>query len=223
MESIISFISNPWFKLSILAIIGVFLFVWFLRRYHFYYGNFGEGNVYKSLKKLYDKNDYPFIRQIILPVNAKSYAYYDAIVFGDKFIYNIEIKNHNGYLVVDPLDKWIFIDKNAKEITIPNAFYELEVKTHILNRYLEINPNKIINVCIYNKNTKIKGVKGRNQLINVKQIHSFINYFESIEDEPKIPISFIESKGNFVVSHNMKKLSKRRSVISRLKYLRIKR
>lgn len=223
MEKILSFINNPIFKLSIVLIIILFVLFWFIKYYRFYMGNFKEGNVFKSLKRLYRKKDYPFIRQIILPINAKSYAYYDAIVFGDKFVYNIEIKNHDGYLVVDPLDKWIYVNKSAKEKSIPNAFYELEVKSHILNRYLEINPSKIINVCIYNKNTKIKGDKGQYNLISVKQIHSFINHFESLENEGKFPISFIEGKGNFVVSHNVKKAIKRKGVINRLKDLRIKR
>ncbi|MGL4382374.1 MAG: nuclease-related domain-containing protein, partial [Bacilli bacterium] len=110
-ESLMIFI----YVISILLILIIVIRFYLSKR-----GYFGEGNIYKILKKLYLKNDYPYIKQIILPINKQNYVYYDAIVFGDYFIYIIEVKNHNGRIIIDPLDDWIYVDSKETKYTINN-------------------------------------------------------------------------------------------------------
>ena len=224
MNAIISFFSNNYYLLFIIYILGFLLLVYFVfkLRNHFV-GNFHEANVIRKLKKIYHKYNYPYIKEIILPINQESYAYYDAIVFGDKFIYLLEIKNHAGTILIDPLDDWIFIDSKKKKFVFMNPFYELELKKHILNRFLEINKTRIIEIVVYNNATKLEGSKGKNHLISFNKLSSIIRYYEEKENVSKIPPNVIEKKGNYILEINVKKRKIRKEVINGLKDQRMKR
>lgn len=189
---------------------------------HHFTGNFGEGNVHKRLKKVYGKYDFPYIKQIILPINEETYAYYDAIVFGDRFIYLIEIKNHKGKLIVDGINDWVYIDDKQNEHVFINAFYENDVKKHILNRFLNLNQYRIIEVVVLNNKTSYFGQKGKNNLINAKQLKAFIQHFESKENIGKIHPAYIVKKGNELLGLDVKKRSVRKRVINDLKNQRTK-
>jgi len=186
-------------------------------------GTFHEANVFKRLKKIYKKYDYPYIKEIILPINKDSYAYYDAIVFGNKFFYLLEIKNHNGPILIDPLDDWQCLNNKKHAISFMNPFYELELKKHILNRFVEIDKNRFIEVVVYNNKTKPQGKKGKNHLISVAQISSLINHYENKQDIKGFSPDFIEKKGNYLLEINVKKRSVRKSVITDLKIQHTKR
>lgn len=189
---------------------------------HYFSGNFGEGNVHKRLKRIYNKYDYPFIKEIILPINEETYAYYDAIVFGDRFIYLIEIKNHKGKLIVDDINDWSYIDDHQKEHVFINAFYENDVKKHILNRFLNLNQHRIVELVVLNNKTSYFGQKGNNNLINAKQLKAFIQHFEAKDNIGKINPQYIVKKGNELLALNVKKRGVRKSVINDLKNQRTK-
>lgn len=183
---------------------------------NYYYGNFGEGNIFKTLNKIYHKYDYPYIKQIILPINKGVYTYYDAIVFGDYYIYIIEVKNHDGLLMVDTLSDWTFIDKKTKEHTLSNPFYDNEVKKHILNRLLDLKDNRIIEIIVANNGVNLKGRKGDNIIVRRKDLAKIIRQFENRPSVSKMPPAFIEKKGNFLLSANIKNRKIRKKVINDL-------
>lgn len=224
MDKVIDFFyKNYIFVLILYTIIILVLIFLILKFIKYYFGNFHEANIFRRLKKLYNKYDYPYIQQIILPINKETYAYYDAIVFGDKFIYLLEIKNHIGKVFIDPLDDWTYYDKKGQEHHFMNPFYELELKKHIINRFLEVDKNRIIEITVYNTKTKPQGNKGKNHLIAVNQISSLIQYYEKKENITKFSPDAIEDKGNNILEINVKKKSIRRKVINDLKNQRAKR
>lgn len=223
MNSIINFLLNNQITLLIIYLLVILLITFIvLNIKHNYIGNFNEASFYRILKKLYKKYDYPYIKEIILPINKETNIYYDAIVFGDKFIYIIEIKNHQGKVKIDPIDDWYYINKN-KKFPFINPFYDLDLKLHVLNRYLEINRFHIIPITVYSKNTLVEGSKGNNNLIKFSQITSFIKYFESKENVSKFSADFIEKKGNYILDINVKNRKARRRLIYDLKNSHIKR
>ncbi|MDL2211838.1 NERD domain-containing protein [Erysipelotrichaceae bacterium OttesenSCG-928-M19] len=224
MKEIINFItSNYYIIIAIYLIVFVLLIILFYKFKHSYIGTFSEANIFRKLKKIYKKYDYPYIKEIILPINKESYAYYDAIVFGDKFIYLIEIKNHHGDILIDPLDDWVYVESSNKQHPFINPFYELELKKHIINRFLEININRIIEIVVYNTKTKPQGSKGKNHLIAANQLNSIIKHYESRENIPKFSPDLIEDKGNYLLEINIKKKKIRRKVINDLRNQRTKR
>lgn len=211
--------TNYYIVFFFLLLIIVLLLLLGRRVYHYFHGNFGEGNIFRRLKKLYEKYDYPYIKQIILNYNKKSYAYYDAIVFGNYYVYILEIKNHHTTLKIDPIDYWQFKEGN-EIINIINPFYELEIKKHILRRYLEIDAHRIIDVVIINDKTTINGPKGNNHLIKPSQITALIRHYETNPKVSKMPPKFIEKIGNNILRLNKKK--KRRQIINNIKNQRVK-
>lgn len=223
MSGIIDFLINNQITLLFIYLILFFLVIFFgLKIKHHFIGNFNEASFYRYLKKIYKKYDYPYIKEIILPINKETNIYYDAIVFGDKFIYIIEIKNHQGKLRIDAIDDWYYINKNNKYPFI-NPFYDLDLKLHVLNRYLEINKYNIIPVTVYSSQTKIEGSKGRNNLIKFSQISAFIKHFESKENVSKFTPDYIEKKGNYLLGINIKNRKERKKLINDLKNSHIKR
>ena len=224
MDKIINFLYDNYFLIIIIYIIIIILLIYLILKFiKYYFGNFHEANVFRRLKNIYNKFDYPYIKQIILPINKETYAYYDAIVFGDKFIYLLEIKNHQGNILIDPLDDWTYHDKKGQEYHFMNSFYELELKKHIINRFLEVDKHRIIEVTIYNTKTKPQGNKGKNHLIAVNQINSLIQHYEKKENISKFSPDIIEQKGNYILEINIKQRSIRKKVINDLKNQRIKR
>ena len=223
MQTIIDFVLKYdylAFALLIVLLIGLILLIKMIIK--IVIGNFNEANVFKRLKKIYKTNDYPYIKEIILPINKETYAYYDAIVFGNKFFYLIEIKNHKEQLFIDPLDDWYFVNKK-KKIAFTNPFYELELKKHILNRFLEIDKNRLIEVVVYNTVAVPKGNKGKNHLIAVNQINALIKHYEQKDDLKSFGPDFIEKKGNYLLEIAINKKKIRKNVIEDLKSQRIKR
>lgn len=223
MDAILKFFTSNIIIIYFSIIFIILLFILTLKKlYHYFYGNFNEANIFRRLRRLYKKYDYPFIKEIILPINKESYVYYDAIIFGDYYIYILEIKNHNNTLLIDSLDDWIVKDKKHS-IKIMNPFYELELKKHILNKYIDINLYRIIEVTIYNNKTIIKGNKQNNILIKASQITSLIRHFESNTKYKKFSPNLIEEKGNYILDINVKKRKIRKKIISDLKNQRLKR
>jgi len=215
---------NEHFYIMVAIYIMAFLVIVLLSR-HFYLkkkGIFGQATLYTRLRKLYDEKDYPWIKEIILPLNDQQYLFYDAIVFGDKHIYLIEMKNQKGEIVSDLLDDWYFIDGKMNQIIIPNAYYDLEVKTHILNKLLRQHLNRYINVIVCNEETTIKPPYDKNRIINVKQIESFIKFHEQKSNLKTISIKNIENMGNFILSKNVSNWFIRRKEINKVKNQRIK-
>lgn len=214
--------SNPIFYLFFYLVLIIIII--FIIRYiqNTFIGNFKEAKLFKYLKRLYKQEDYPYIKEIILPINSDTYVYYDAIVFGDKYIYIIEFKNHDGLLLIDPVDDFTFVNRNMKSYTFTNAFYETELKKHILNRFLEVNRERIVEIILVGPKTKIEGIKGNNYLIRLNQVNNFIKYHENKSDISKFNIDFIESKGNYLLSSNVKKRSIRKKIIDELKNSRSK-
>ena len=222
MDNIIDFFINNQITLLFVYFIIIVLVVLLIYKVkHHFFGTFNEAKFYRYLKRLYKEKDYPYIKEIILPINKETYLYYDAIVFGDKFIYLIEIKNHNGEVKIDPLDDWYYY-KNKVHPFI-NPFYDLDLKLHVLNRYLEINKYRLIPVTVYSPQTKIVGYKGKNNLIMFSQIAAFIEHFESNPNTKKFTPDFIEEKGNYILDINIKKKSIRKQVINDIKNNHIKR
>lgn len=200
------------FILSYIIIIVLVIYLFFLLK-HIIVGNFGEGNVLLTLKKIHKKYDYPYIKHIILPINKGVYTYYDAIVFGDYYIYIIEIKNHDGLVQIDTLDDWVYVDKRMKEHIITNPFYENEIKRHILNRLLDLKEDRIVEIIVANNTTNIKGRKGNNIVIRKKDLANTIYKYEHNATVSKLSHNFIEKKGNFLLSADVKNKKIRKKVI----------
>lgn len=222
-EQILKNIYGNTFLLIIIYVLIIIIFiVLVLKIRKILKGNFGEANIFRRLKRIYNQYDYPYINQIILPINKESFAYYDSIVFGNKFIYILEIKNHSGNIKVDAIDDWIYLDKNKEKYTIVNPFYELELKKHILNRFLEIDRSRIIEVVVYNNNTKCIGNKKNHHLIAVNQIAALIKHYEK-KDVSRFTPDLIEKKGNYILDINIKNKKIRKKVINDLENQRTKR
>lgn len=218
----IDLFTNPIFYLVFYIVLIIIILLIIKLIFNKHIGKFKEAKLFKYLKKLYKQTDYPYIKEIILPINEDTYVYYDAIVFGDKYIYIIEFKNHDGLLMIDPVDDFTYIDSNLNKNTFTNAFYETEVKKFILNRFLEINKDRIIEVVVIGPKVKVQGEKGNNYLIKLSQVNNFIKKHENHSDIPKFDIDFIESKGNYLLSSNVKKKKIRRKIIDELKNNRYK-
>lgn len=204
-------------------IIFILVVIFLLYLYKVNFGNFNEASLFKRLKRLYKEKDYPYIKEIILPLNEQQQIYYDAIVFGDKFIYLIEMKNHVGTLHIDPLNDWYYQDGKNKKISFTNPFYELDVKKHVLNKFLKQNQARYVELVVYNLNTKIEGNKGLgNNLVSIKQLNSFIKYQEQHSDLAIMDPTNIEKMGNYLLSINIKKKKVRYKLINKLKNQRVK-
>ncbi|WP_423363744.1 nuclease-related domain-containing protein [Mycoplasma sp. P36-A1] len=200
--------------LYIIAIITIIILLFKLKKK--FYGNFSETNLFRRLKIIYKEYDYPYIKEIILPMNKENYIYFDAIVLADKYIYIIEMKNHSSKLYADNLNEWYLINNKDKKITITNPYYELDVKKHVLNRYLNIDANRIIPIVVYNIDTHIISKDNPINLISIKQLKSFITKFESSSNYPKFKGEFIEKVGNELLSYNVKNPKIRYKVINKL-------
>ncbi|MDR3214883.1 MAG: NERD domain-containing protein [Bacilli bacterium] len=221
LKIITNFIDNHYYLVFIFFLIIFFIILFIIKKiYRYHHGLFGEGNIYKRLRKLYSNYDYPYLKHIILNYNKKSYAFYDAIVFGDYYIYILEIKNHHHTLKIDPIDYWSFMEHHH-EITIMNPFYELEIKKHILRRYLEVEQARIIEITIINDKTKTVGNHGPNHLIKSTQLQSLIKHYENNPALSKMNAHYIEKIGNNLLDVNQKK--KKHQVINNIKNQRTKR
>lgn len=160
-----------------------------------YIGFRKNSRIRSKLKKLVQENDYLYLHDLCLRLDAGKYINVDHVIIADKYIYVIEPKFWLGYIFGNEEDeKWLLNDGNGT-IYVENPLRNTRFKIKVLANVLGISNDNFVNmVCIADcgkikevnikDNTcKVLGEKETLSYIVEKEKHARINVYKSEEVE----------------------------------------
>ena len=160
-----------------------------------YIGFRKNSRIRSKLKKLVQGNDYLYLHDLCLRLDAGKYINVDHVIIADKYIYVIEPKFWLGYIFGNEEDeKWLLNDGNGT-IYVENPLRNTRFKIKVLANVLGISNDNFVNmVCIADcgkikevnikDNTcKVLGEKETLSYIVEKEKHARINVYKSEEVE----------------------------------------
>ena len=161
-----------------------------------YIGIRKNSRIRNKIKKLVKENDYLYLHDLCLRLDAGKYINIDHVIIADKYIYVIEPKFWLGYIFGNEEDeKWLLNDGNGT-IYVENPLRNTRFKIKVLANVLGISNDNFVNmVCIADcgkikevnikDNTcKVLGEKETLSYILEKEKHARINVYKSEEIEP---------------------------------------
>lgn len=160
-----------------------------------YIGIRKNSRIRNKIKKLVKENDYLYLHDLCLRLDAGKYINIDHVIIADKYIYVIEPKFWLGYIFGNEEDeKWLLNDENGT-IYVENPLRNTRFKIKVLANVLGISNDNFVNmVCIADcgkikevnikDNTcKVLGEKETLSYILEKEKHARINVYKSEEIE----------------------------------------
>jgi hypothetical protein len=160
-----------------------------------YIGIRKNSRIRNKIKKLVKENDYLYLHDLCLRLDAGKYINIDHVIIADKYIYVIEPKFWLGYIFGNEEDeKWLLNDGNGT-IYVENPLRNTRFKIKVLANVLGISNDNFVNmVCIADcgkikevnikDNTcKVLGEKETLSYILEKEKHARINVYKSEEIE----------------------------------------
>lgn len=160
-----------------------------------YIGIRKNSRIRNKIKKLVKENDYLYLHDLCLRLDAGKYINIDHVIIADKYIYVIEPKFWLGYIFGNEEDeKWLLNDGNGT-IYVENPLRNTRFKIKVLANVLSISNDNFVNmVCIADcgkikevnikDNTcKVLGEKETLSYILEKEKHARINVYKNEEIE----------------------------------------
>lgn len=186
------------FIFSLLIIILIVLSIIYIFKdslRNIYIGFRKNSRIRNKIKKLVRENDYLYLHDLCLRLDAGKYINVDHVIIADKYIYVIEPKFWLGYILGNEEDeKWLLNDGSGT-VYVENPLRNTRLKIKILANVLEISNDNFVNmVCIADcgkikevnikDNTcKVLGEKETLSYILEKEKHARINVYKSEEIE----------------------------------------
>ena len=186
------------FIFSLLIIILIVLSIIYIFKdslRNIYIGFRKNSRIRNKIKKLVRENDYLYLHDLCLRLDAGKYINVDHVIIADKYIYVIEPKFWLGYILGNEEDeKWLLNDGSGT-VYVENPLRNTRFKIKILANVLEISNDNFVNmVCIADcgkikevnikDNTcKVLGEKETLSYILEKEKHARINVYKSEEIE----------------------------------------
>ena len=160
-----------------------------------YVGFRKNARIRKKIKRFVAENDYLYLHDLCLRLDAGKYINIDHVIIADKYIYVIESKFWLGYIFGNDEDeKWLLNDKHGTNY-VDNPLRNTRVKVKVLANILNISTDNFVNmVCIADcgkikevnikDNTcKVLGEKETLNYISEKEKHARVNVYKSEEVE----------------------------------------
>lgn len=160
-----------------------------------YIGLRKNSRIRNKIKRLVKENDYLYLHDLCLRLDAGKYINVDNVIIADKYIYVIEPKFWLGYLYGNEEDeKWLLNDGNGT-IYVENPLRNTRFKIKVLANVLGISNDNFVNMvciadCVKIKEVNIKdntckvfGEKETLSYIVEKEKHARINVYKSEETE----------------------------------------
>ena len=140
------------FIFSLLIIILIVLSIIYIFKdslRNIYIGFRKNSRIRNKIKKLVRENDYLYLHDLCLRLDAGKYINVDHVIIADKYIYVIEPKFWLGYILGNEEDeKWLLNDGSGT-VYVENPLRNTRFKIKILANVLEISNDNFVNmVCI---------------------------------------------------------------------------
>ena len=160
-----------------------------------YIGLRKNARIRKKIKRLVNENDYLYLHDLCLRLDAGKYINVDHVVIADKYIYIIESKFWLGYVFGNDEDeKWLLNDGKGT-MYIDNPLKNARFKSKILANVLNISTDNFVNMICIADCGKIKEVNVKDNAYKVlgeketlsyileKEKHARINVYKNEEVE----------------------------------------
>ncbi|MBQ9730641.1 MAG: NERD domain-containing protein [Bacilli bacterium] len=160
-----------------------------------YIGLRKNARIRKKIKRLVNENDYLYLHDLCLRLDAGKYINVDHVVIADKYIYIIESKFWLGYVFGNDEDeKWLLNDGKGT-IYVDNPLKTARFKSKIMANVLNISADNFVNIVCIADCGKIKEVNIKDNAYKVlgeketltyileKEKHARINVYKSEEVE----------------------------------------
>lgn len=160
-----------------------------------YIGLRKNARIRKKIKRLVNENDYLYLHDLCLRLDAGKYINVDHVVIADKYIYIIESKFWLGYVFGNDEDeKWLLNDGKGT-MYIDNPLKTARFKSKILANVLNISTDNFVNMICIADCGKIKEVNVKDNAYKVlgeketlsyileKEKHARINVYKNEEVE----------------------------------------
>ncbi len=105
----------------------------------------------KKIYKIAHDNDYLLLQNLVLKVNADSYAKFDHILFGNKYFYLINDKSYSGDVIGSNRDElWQYYGNSNTSQSIKNPLRVNQRRIDYFSNVTGIEKELLINIVVYN-------------------------------------------------------------------------
>ncbi len=133
-------------------------------------------------------HDWLLVNQVHIALESeKKQAKIDAVLFGDKYVYQIAFREYPGAVTGDGNDAQWIVMRGRRSLLITNPLLANESRKHVLATSLQIDPSNVINVVVISKNSlvdEIKTASGYQLVVSEKEFAKAINYIEASAQIP---------------------------------------
>ena len=142
----------------------------------------------QKVRKLVKENDYLYLHDLCLRLDAGKYINVDHVVIADKYIYMIESKFWLGYLLGNDEDeKWLLND--GKHTTyVDNPLRGTRFKVKVLANVLNISVDNFVNIVCIADCGKIKEVNVKDNACKVLSEKDTLAYILAKEKNARINV-----------------------------------
>lgn len=141
-----------------------------------------------SLFRIAKNHDWLLVNKVTLlsPIDQKK-ATIDAVLFGDKYVYQIAFREYPGAVTGDGTDAQWLILRRSDSLMVTNPLLAGETRKHVLASVLQIDPSNVINVVVIAKNSLLDDIKTSSAYQLVVSERDFIKAIEYVESSSQIP------------------------------------
>lgn len=105
----------------------------------------------KKIYKIAHDNDYLLLQNLVLKVNADSYAKFDHILFGNNYFYLINDKSYSGDVIGSNRDEiWQYYSTATTAQGIKNPLRVNQRRMELFSNITGIDKELLINIVVYN-------------------------------------------------------------------------
>lgn len=144
-------------------------------------------------KKIYHialYNDYYLINKLVLKLDDANRAHIDHLLFGEKFIYVIKDRYHDGALTGNERDvNWMFYSKFARRGKyISNPFLINRVRAEKLSLITGLDQHLFINIIVVNDDCLLDDIKTTDNVTYIVKMRKLEKLIKAIEERDIDPI-----------------------------------
>lgn len=133
-------------------------------------------------------HDWLLVNKVILAANNDGKrTTIDAVLFGDKYVYQIAFREYPGAITGDGSDAQWLVLRRQDSLMVTNPLLAGETRKQILASALQIDPNNVINVVVIARNSMIDDIKTSSAYQLVVSETDFIKAIEFVEASSPIP------------------------------------
>lgn len=137
----------------------------------------------------YAKNhDWLLVNKVHLALTEeKKQARIDAVLFGDKYVYQIALRDYPGAVTGDGHDAQWIVMRGKRSLLITNPLLANETRKHVLSTALQVDPSNIINVVVVARNSVLDDIRTASPYQLVVSEKDFDRAIQYIEDSAQVP------------------------------------